>query len=435
MQVRKFLMMVVILAPLFGQAQLKGILNRAKNNAENRAERQADKAVDNALDKAEGKSTPPPKQQESKPDQSSGTATTASASSSSDKTDLQSYSKFDFIPGEKILYAEEFAQDEIGELPLGWNTGGKAELVTINAFPGRWLRLYQNAVYLPSNKQAFTKNFTVEFDVVLQLKSNGYTYPYFSFGFFSSSDQAGNDNEFLKEYRKYQSTEFMIRLAAGGGTHAAVETAQDNKQYFKSEIQNLAALENYYNKVSHIAIQVQESRTRIWVNGEKKFDLPMAGPVSYIFNNLFFKVHSSSYKDDQIGFYVGNLKVATGKPDARHKLIEEGKFSTTGILFDFQSAAIKPESYGVLKDIAKVLSENPAVKVKVVGHTSSDGDDNANMELSKKRAASVKEILTAEFGIDASRIETEGKGETQPVANNKEKEGKALNRRVEFIKL
>jgi outer membrane protein OmpA-like peptidoglycan-associated protein len=73
--------------------------------------------------------------------------------------------------------------------------------------------------------------------------------------------------------------------------------------------------------------------------------------------------------------------------------------------------------------------------VKVVGHTSSDGDDNANMELSKKRAASVKEMLTTEFGIDASRIETEGKGETQPVADNKEKEGKALNRRVEFIKL
>jgi outer membrane protein OmpA-like peptidoglycan-associated protein len=80
-------------------------------------------------------------------------------------------------------------------------------------------------------------------------------------------------------------------------------------------------------------------------------------------------------------------------PDTRHKLIEEGKFSTTGILFDFQSAVIKPESYGVIKDITNVLKENPTVKVKVVGHTSSDGDLNANMELSKQRAAAVKEMM------------------------------------------
>jgi len=71
----------------------------------------------------------------------------------------------------------------------------------------------------------------------------------------------------------------------------------------------------------------------------------------------------------------------------------------------------------------------------VIGHTSSDGDDKANMELSKKRAAAVKDILVSEFGLDASRFEPEGKGESQPVADNKTKEGKVLNRRVEFIKL
>ncbi|MCR6720328.1 MAG: OmpA family protein [Chitinophagaceae bacterium] len=127
--------------------------------------------------------------------------------------------------------------------------------------------------------------------------------------------------------------------------------------------------------------------------------------------------------------------MATGKPDTRHRLIEEGRFSTTGILFDFQSAVIKPESYGVVKDIAGVLKQFPAVKIKVLGHTSSDGDDNANMELSRKRASAVKDLLVNEFGIDASRIETEGMGETQPIADNKTKEGKAANRRVEFVKL
>ena len=152
-------------------------------------------------------------------------------------------------------------------------------------------------------------------------------------------------------------------------------------------------------------------------------------------NQLMFEISHTNYKEDQYGIFISNIKVATGRPDSRHKLIEEGKFSTTGILFDFQSAVIRPESYAVIKDIAGVLKDNASVKVKVVGHTSSDGDDNANLELSRKRATAVREMLVNEFNIDASRIETEGKGETQPVADNKTREGKALNRRVEFIKL
>ena len=132
--------------------------------------------------------------------------------------------------------------------------------------------------------------------------------------------------------------------------------------------------------------------------------------------------------------FISNLKVATGLPDTRHKLVDEGKFSTTGILFDFQSAVIKPSSYGIVKEIAQVLKDNATLKIKVIGHTSSDGDDAANLELSRKRAAAVKELLVAEFAIEADRIQTDGKGEKQPVADNASKEGKALNRRVEFIK-
>ena len=104
-------------------------------------------------------------------------------------------------------------------------------------------------------------------------------------------------------------------------------------------------------------------------------------------------------------------------------------------MFDVQSDVIRPESYGVIKEIAGVLKENPSIRVKVIGHTSSDGDAAANLELSKKRAAAVKALLTSEFSIDAGRIDTEGKGETEPIADNKTKEGRVQNRRVEFIKL
>ena len=184
----------------------------------------------------------------------------------------------------------------------------------------------------------------------------------------------------------------------------------------------------------HVAIQVQKERFRMWINQEKVCDFPKAVALGYVMNQLHFEIHASSYKEEQYGYFINNLKIAKGIPDTRHKLIEEGKFSTTGILFDVNSDVIKPESYGVVKGIAAVLKEHGDVKVKIVGHTDSDGKDADNLALSTKRAAAVAKLLAEEFGIDASRLESEGKGETQPAGDNKTKEGKATNRRVEFIK-
>ena len=82
-----------------------------------------------------------------------------------------------------------------------------------------------------------------------------------------------------------------------------------------------------------------------------------------------------------------------------------------------------------------MLKENADMKVKIVGHTDSDGVDAANLDLSKRRSASVKAALAKEFGIDENRMETDGKGESQPVDKNDSPAGKANNRRVEFIKI
>jgi outer membrane protein OmpA-like peptidoglycan-associated protein len=132
---------------------------------------------------------------------------------------------------------------------------------------------------------------------------------------------------------------------------------------------------------------------------------------------------------------LGNIRLAIGAADTRNKLITEGKFVTRGILFDVSSDKIKPESAGALKDIANVLKENADVKIKIVGHTDGDGDDAKNLDLSKRRAASVKSYLVSEFGISAGNLETDGKGESAPVDKNTTAEGKANNRRVEFIKI
>jgi outer membrane protein OmpA-like peptidoglycan-associated protein len=108
---------------------------------------------------------------------------------------------------------------------------------------------------------------------------------------------------------------------------------------------------------------------------------------------------------------------------------------THGILFDVNSSTIKPESYGSLKEMADLLKEYADVKVKIVGHTDADGKDADNLELSKQRAASVKVALAKDFGIDEGRMETDGKGESEPIDKNDTPAGKANNRRVEFIKL
>ena len=432
----KYLLFATVLIFTAGtpaSAQSGGLGNRIHNKvvikATQRVYQKADKQIDETLDALEGKKQP------ANSNTNSATSTTVDTKSSGNKdARVTSYSKFDFIAGENIIYADDFSEDEKGQLPLHWNTEGKAELVTIDKINGNWLRLFPTAVYLPGNKQSFTKNFTVEFDLLLDMKNTGYSYPYFSFGLLSSGDSDPSDNEFLKSYRQIQSAEVYVRLSSGGSTSTYMESFDAGRKGFQSETQPLSNLENFYGKSTHICIQVQESRFRVWFNGDKKFDIPRALSTSSIFNNIFFRTFSSSYKEDELGFYISNIKVATGFADTRHKLVDEGKFSTTGIMFDVNTASIKPESNGVLQELSGILQKNPDIKIKIVGHTDSDGKDAENLELSKKRAAAVKEIIIRDFGIDASRMETDGKGETEPAQDNKSKEGKARNRRVDFIK-
>jgi outer membrane protein OmpA-like peptidoglycan-associated protein len=85
--------------------------------------------------------------------------------------------------------------------------------------------------------------------------------------------------------------------------------------------------------------------------------------------------------------------------------------------------------------MANVLKEYADLKIKIVGHTDADGSDVSNLDLSKRRAASVKASLAKEFGIDESRMETDGKGESEPIDKATTPAAKANNRRVEFIKL
>lgn len=122
--------------------------------------------------------------------------------------------------------------------------------------------------------------------------------------------------------------------------------------------------------------------------------------------------------------------------DAKQMAMEiknTGKVALYGIYFDTDKATVKPESEPTLKEIAKFLKENPAMKIYVVGHTDSTGDFSHNEKLSEARAQSVVKELTGKYGIAASRLKGYGVGPLAPVASNSTNEGKAKNRRVELV--
>ncbi|HEX7902257.1 MAG TPA: OmpA family protein [Chitinophagaceae bacterium] len=424
---RKFILaLLVAVLPFVADAQLSGLMNKIKNKSKQRADQKVDNQIDKTLDEIEGKKTTPPEE---------NNTSVAAAEKKESEPALRSFSKYDFIPGDYVLYYDAFEGEAIAELPTAWNTSGSGEVTTLDKYPGNWLRLHKPFIYLSSNQKEFGENYTVEFDVILQLKNNGWMYPEFKFGLFASNDEANGSNNFLNAYKKNEAVIVTVAPGEYYGSKVRLNSYVENRADFTSDNKAYEALQKTYGTPVHVAILVQKGRFRMWMNEDKIFDMPKGVPAVNVMNQLLFEVGHTNYPENQYGVFISNIKVATGKPDTRHKLIEEGKFSTTGILFDFQSAVIRPESYGVVKEIATVLKENGVVKIKVLGHTSSDGDDNANLELSKQRAAAVKQMLISEFSIDAARIETEGKGETQPVADNKTKEGKVLNRRVEFIKL
>jgi outer membrane protein OmpA-like peptidoglycan-associated protein len=180
----------------------------------------------------------------------------------------------------------------------------------------------------------------------------------------------------------------------------------------------------------HLSFWVQKQRVRMYINDQKVLDIPRGLQANYIYN--IFRIEN---KTGEITQLISNFRIAAGLPDMRNKLIAEGKLVSYGILFDVNADKLKPESNPTIKEIAQILKDNPSVKINIIGHTDSDGNDALNLDLSKRRAASVKNELINAYSIDASRIQTDGKGEDQPLVPNESAVNKAKNRRVEFIKL
>lgn len=418
--------------------------NRLKNKVNQRVEQKVDEAIDKSLDKTEeeakeaAKGNKKDKKKKGETDTESTSSeeangTTADGNKPAAKPTLKTYGKFDFVPGEKIIISDQFENVAVGDYPVDWNTNSSAEIVTVEGVEGKWLQIAKTGIFMPDYITELPENFTMQFDVMVNEDFNYYS-DWLHITFLSTDHR-----ERLNDFGIYSQPEFATRIAmhpmnAGGGA-GSVKFDNFDKEGVPT-IRNESATSQFFagsKNLVHVSVWRQKQRLRVYFNEDKVLDIPRAFDATAKYNAVSFVYGGGDVDQDR--YLLGNIRLAFGAPDTRSKLITEGKLVTRGILFDSASDKIKPESFGTLKDIAAVLTENPTVKVQIIGHTDSDGDDAKNLELSKKRAAAVKEALINEFKIDASRLETDGKGESQPSDKNDTAAGKANNRRVEFIKL
>jgi OOP family OmpA-OmpF porin len=411
-----------------------------KNKIDDKVDKELDKKADQVVDKVTGAAaksttTKSEKQTDTPVDKLPEEKNLPTAVSSA--ANQKSYkSKFDFVPGEKIIVWDDFADDAIGDLPNRWYTNGSGEVVTLDDKPGNWLKLGTKSNFMIKEIEKMPENFTVQFDLLCSSPySKGYP---FSLAF----ADVKNGNSFYKDSNNSnlgdpKNTVFWLYFQPGSAEYESLK-AYGSYQYITPgqpdakgdyDIPNFRSTSE--ERLAKISIWRQKQRIRVYVNENKILDLNSLLADNTNLNALLFK-SPSQHPGDM--FFISNIRLAVGNPDTRNKLLTLGKLVSTAILFDVNSDVIKPESFGALKEIAGILKQAGDLKIKITGHTDNDGDEATNLELSKKRATAVKNTLSKDFGVNTGGFDTDGKGEAVPISANNSPQNKANNRRVEFEK-
>ncbi|MGB5822263.1 MAG: OmpA family protein [Saonia sp.] len=406
----------------------------AERTVERRVERETEKKTDAALDSILEPGSKGTQQKVPNPNSGGGNNDSGNSDSGSNPNDtgipsgpktITVYSKFDFVPGDKLLFFDDFSNDFIGDFPSQWNTNGSGEVVTVNDSPNRWMEILPgyNTYYIPDVPK-LPEEYTIEFDILTA-------------GLDRKTSSTATLQVVLSDDPNFNLGDNWVHAYIPFCQYAAIGIRMKNyiNRGQGGEINNVvnADLRNAVLNEPHISIAVNKQRFRLWVNENKYVDIPRAIPAGSVLSTLKFQLNS--FKDGKEQLFISNLKVAEGGLDLRRKLISEGKVSTNGILFDSGSANIQPQSMGIIRQISQVLQQESNMKLNIIGHTDADGDDKTNMQLSKKRADAVRNALVDIYNVSGDRLQTEGKGETDPVGDNGSADGKAQNRRVEFVKI
>ncbi len=413
---RLFMMLMVLVAmgsttEVSAQSFLKKLGKKieetAKRKVENKVERTTEKAMDAVLD---GKGTSNNNNGNNNADEvyDNGDGTAQAKPQKGQSLEV-TYAKSDFVAGDEIFFEDNQTNEQIGEFPSQWdNERGNAEIVQMGG--DKCIMTIGYTVINPligNGKNYFPEQFTVEFDIYPQHSySDEKASGTFEIGF--------NDNRtliarFLTQRREgaYLSTNWVKPNEGGHGN----AQSDDNNVYFS------------HNEWHHVAISFNKRACKIYVDGVRVVNIPnMKQPTSmWIWS-------------EEKQAYFKNFRIAKGAVPLYDRMMSEGKFITYGITFDVGKATIKPESMGEINRIVTLMTENPDLKFSVEGHTDSTGNATSNQTLSEQRSEAIVAKLV-ELGIAQDRLTAVGKGQNSPIADNNTDEGRAKNRRVEFVKM
>jgi len=404
----------VIIALLFCfspevQAQIKNPVKKAKEEGVDRTNRGVDNVIDKGYDKLEeGIGNLLKKKKDKKAEDGEGPEEDAgsgrqdeSGTAGRKKADpVLSWSKYDFVPGDKVIYEDNLIGEENGEFPSRWDLfDGSVEIAVLDGENVIMFREYGSTIvpYMKDPESDYLPDiFTVEFDAFIP-------HDHIQVYLFDDKNQnapAGHKQLYIMGYG--------MELSPASS--------------------DLPGGENLENSWIHVAIAYTSGKLKAYINETRLINIPR---LSYDPTGISIR---ALHAGEESHYYIKNIRIAEGGVKYYDRFMQDGKIIANGIRFDVNKATLKPESMGVINEIATLMKEHPEVSFSVEGHTDSDGDGSFNQTLSEQRAGTVVEALKS-LGIDGSRMTSKGWGESKPLDNNATPEGKANNRRVEFVKV
>lgn len=420
--------LLLLFACFTAQAQFGNLLNRAKDKLKTKANTKVDQHLDKATDKVvntadtiltgtatSGGGTGTATTVSNTTAANTSAGATVSAGSTQTTPNFKAFNNYDFVPGDKILFEDHFEDDQNGEFPAHWNLGA-GQAVVNNTGDIKSLLItdgnYAHVSPLIKSPSYLGDAFTIEFDSFF---NGGYGPHIYFYG--SNADATAAHNDLGN-----------INMSPGNTEAGAEFSSEIGKVDLSGKTPASSAGDNYANKWHHVAIAYKKNQLKIYVDQYRILVVPNIGIAPHAFD-----IEGIGNADQPI--ILANMRIASGGGmNMLGKKFTDAKIVTHGINFDVDQASIKPESMGTLNMIVSVLKDNPEIKFQVGGHTDNSGTPAHNLTLSQQRADAVKAQLIS-MGIDAARLSTKGFGDTKPISDNVTIEGKANNRRVEFVKM